>query len=154
MRTREPPFRRWPPRCHVISHKSRHIMCLYVASSPPHKRKSGLITLQIVWFSCTTVQVCIYSFSYLYRNPCQSCVCPKNYVNPYITLIDVLTKAFFFISTFYYFLSGRWAVYIFLLPLDKRVHCSSYCCAEQKNNGKTNKRATSSGVLWVLHFWF
>lgn len=52
MRTREPPpFRRWAPRCHVISHKSRHIMCLYVASSPPHKRISGLITLQIVWFS-------------------------------------------------------------------------------------------------------
>jgi len=100
MRTREPPFRRWPPRCHVISHKSRHIMCLYVASSPPHKRKSGLITLQIVWFSCTTVQVCIYSFSYLYRNPCQSCVCPKNYVNPYITLIDVLTKAFFLFQHF------------------------------------------------------
>lgn len=63
MGTREPPFRRWAPRCHVISHKSRHAMCLYVASLPPHKCKSGLITLQIVWFSYSVVQVCVYCFS-------------------------------------------------------------------------------------------
>jgi len=74
MRTREPPFRRWPPRCHVISHKSRHIMCLYVASSPPHKRKSGLITLQIVWFSYATVQVSIYSFSCIETHVSHVCV--------------------------------------------------------------------------------
>lgn len=113
MRTREPPFRRWAPRCHVISHKSRHIMCLYVASSPPHKRISGHITLQIVWFSYTEVQVCVYSFLSCIVYPCQSCVCPKNYVNPYITLIDVLTKAFFFYFNIFFLLSR---LYFFVAP--------------------------------------
>lgn len=69
-------------------------------------------------------------------------MCPKNYVNPGRTLIDVLTKAFiyiyFFISLFCYFLSqiGGCGAFIFLSPLDKRVR--AIVVRGQKNNGKTN----------------